>query len=204
MNSSNSGFYTHRLISEERSIPPDGWSSLECQPFIKSAPMNPADRFAMNLTREQGTWINALSKEQTAFALAQVSAINILPSLTELDTGGALLDYRVHLRKYLENTLVNELVNVLETSGADLHWGQVDSSVYAAVIGAGVVACIDTTPDQETLYFRYANALVNQLHSAHRAAELPRSLLFLQSALYERFDALLEPIRARTWVWLIG
>ena len=69
--------------------------------------MRPLDRFTTNLSREQGAWANALSKEQTAYALAQVSAANILPSLVELDTGYALLEYAVRLRDHMDRLVMN-------------------------------------------------------------------------------------------------
>lgn len=192
------------IVTEERACLPQDSSTFECQPFLQSDSMHPLDRFTTNLTREQGMWANALSKEQTAYALAQVSAANILPSLLELDTGYALLEYTARLRNNMDTLVIAELIHVLQNDGQDLHWGKVDATVFAAVIGAGVAACIDTTPGHETLYLRYANALVTEFSTARRAAELSRSALFLQSALYERFDALLEPIRGRIWLWLIG
>jgi hypothetical protein len=75
--------------------------------------------------------------------------------------------------------------------------------VYASVIGAGVAACIDTTPGDETLYLRYATTLAAELFVAGRTTDMPRSQLFLQTALYERVDILLEQMRVRTWYWLI-
>lgn len=204
MTASDSSFSPRLLVSEEREFPLEGTSPLQLQPFIHIDAMHRVDRFTVNLTREQGIWANALSKEQTAYALAQVSASRVLPTLVELDTGNELLEYRVSLRDYLDSTLMSELVDVLETCGQALHWGQVDTTIYAAVIGAGVAACIDTTPEQETMYFRCANTLVTQLNNAHHAAELPRSLLFLQTALYERFDVILDQIRTRIWFWLIS
>jgi len=204
LNSSNSSFYPHLLLPEERGAPLEGTSFLQCQPFLRANTMHRFDRFSINLTREQGIWADALTKEQTAYALAQVTAARVLPSLVELDSGNALLEYRVSLRDCLDNLLICELVNVLETCGQQLHWGQVDARVYAAVIRFGVAACIDTTPEQEVLYFRYAHALESRLNHVYRAAELPLSLLALQSVCYERFDALLDQIRARTWHWLIG
>ncbi|MEO8610193.1 MAG: hypothetical protein ABI690_20025 [Chloroflexota bacterium] len=192
------------LVTDERAALPKNSSTFECQPFLQIDAMHPLDRFTANLSREQGAWANALSKEQTAYALAQVSAVNILPSLVELDTGYALLEYSVKLRDHMDGLLLAELVQVLQNEGQNAHWGKVDATVFAAVIGAGVAACIDITSGQETLHLRYANALVTEFSTARRVAELSRSALFLQSALHERFDALLEPIRAHIWFWLIG
>jgi hypothetical protein len=204
LNSSKSSFYPHLLVSEERGTPLEGTSLLQSQPFLRDSAMHPLDRFNTNLVREQGIWTNALTNEQTAYALAQVSASLVLPPLVELDNGNALLEYRVSLRDCLDSLLVSELVNVLETSGQQLFWGQIEAHVYAAVIRAGVAACIHTTPEHEVLYFRYAHTLENKLNNAYRAAELPLSLLGLQTVFYERFDALLDQIRLRTWHWLIG
>jgi hypothetical protein len=204
LNSSKSSFYPHLLISEERATPQHGTSLLQSQPFIPGSAMHPLDRFSVNMIREQGIWANALTIEQTAYALGQVSAPVVLPPLVELDNGNALLEYRVSLRNCLDSQHVSELVNVLETSGQELFWGQIEAHVYAAVIRAGVAACIDTTPEHETLYFRYAQTLENKLNNVYRAAELPLSLFALQTVLYERFDALLNQIRLRTWHWLIG
>jgi hypothetical protein len=192
------------LVTDERASMAQDSSTFECQPFLQTNSMHLLDRFTTNLSREQGAWATALSKEQTAYALAQVSAANVLPSLVELDTGCALLEYAVTLRNHMDGLLVAELVQVLQNDGQNAHWGKVDATVFAAVIGAGVAACIDTTPGHETLHLRYANALVTEFSTARRVAELSRSALFLQSALYERFDALLELIRGRTWLWLIG
>jgi hypothetical protein len=192
------------LVADERAAMPQESSTFERQPFLQTESMHPLDCFTTNLSREQGAWASAFSKEQTAYALAQVSAVNVLPSLVELDTGYALLEYTVRLRDHMDGLLVAELVQVLQNDGQDAHWGKLDATVFAAVIGAGVAAYIDITPGHETLHLRYANALVTEFSTARRAAELSRSALFLQSALYERFDALLEPIRGRIWLWLIG
>ena len=192
------------LVAEERAGLPDDSSTFVCQPFLQTDSMRPLDRFIIDLSREQGAWANALTTEQTAYALAQVSAVNILPPLVELDTGYALLEYTVRLHDHMDGLLIAELIHVLQNEGQNVHWGKVDATVFAAVIGAGVAACIDITPGNETLHLRYTNALETEFSTARRAAELSRSALFLQSALYERFDALLEPIRARIWLWLIG
>ena len=177
--------YRNQFVPEERARIGAYESTFDCQPFL-------AD----------GATMQALTPEQTAYALGQVTANQVLPSLTLLENGYELLEYRVDLREALNADLVKELVAVLENDGADLHWNQVDASSYLCVIGAGVAACIDTTPGQEQLFLRYANALVSALHDAQRSEALPRSLLFLQTALYERFDALLAEVRKRTWYWM--
>jgi len=204
LNRSHSNFDPHLLVPEERATPADDLALLAHQPFLHQSPMHPFDRFTTNLTREQGVWENALSPEQTAYALAGVNAARVLPPLLDLESGYALLEYHVPLRQHLDSSLLAELASVLNDGGQALEWGRVDTHIYAAVIGAGMAACIDTTPGHESLYFRCNQALVSQFHSAHHAAELPRSLLFLQTALHERFDLLLDQIRTRVWYWLIG
>jgi hypothetical protein len=191
------------LVSDERSLPSKESSTFERQPFLQNASTSPLDRFITDLTREQGVWQDTLSKEQTAYALAQVSASNVLPPLVEMHTGYAMLEYKVELRGHIDSLLVTELARVLHLHGQDLHWGKVEADVFAAVIGAGVAACIDTTPGREFLNLRYANALEMEFSTTRHAAELSRSALFLQSALHERFDAVLERVRARIWHWLI-
>jgi uncharacterized membrane protein YgaE (UPF0421/DUF939 family) len=112
--------------------------------------------------------------------------------------------YQVRLRNQMDSALVDELNAALALNDPDSNWKQIEAQLYACVIGAGVAAVIDTTPGSETLTLRYANALVPALCRARQVAELPRSLLFLQSILYERFDELLEQARARLWFWLAG
>lgn len=177
--------YRNQLVLEERARIGVYESTFEYQPFL------PGD-----------ATLQSTMPEQMAYALGQVTASAVLPSLTLLENGYELLEYRVNLRQSMSGELVNELVTVLETDGADLHWNQVDVCNYLCVIGAGVAACIDTSPGREQLSLRYANTLVSALHNAHHAAALPRSLLFLQTTLYERFDALLAAVRQRTWFWV--
>jgi hypothetical protein len=177
--------YRNQIVPEERARIGAYESTFDQQPFLSN-----------------DTPMQALTPEQMAYALGQVTANGVLPSLTRLENGYELLEYRVDLREALNADLVKELVVVLENDGADLHWNQVDVSSYLCVIGAGVAACIDATPGQEQLSLRYANGLVSALHNAHRAEALPRSLLFLQTTLYERFDALLAEVRKRMWYWV--
>jgi hypothetical protein len=177
--------YRNQLVAEERARIGAYESTFDIQPFLSG-----------------GASMQPMTPEQTAYALGQVTAASVLPSLTRLENGYELLEYQVDLRQKLNGDLVKELVAVLDSDGADLHWNQVDVCSYLCVIGAGVAACIDTTPGQEQLTLRYANALVSALHNAHRAEALPRSLLFLQTTLYERFDALLAEVRKRTWYWV--
>lgn len=143
-----------------------------------------------------------LSQEQAAFALSRVTAANILPPLTVLSCGSDLLDYNVNLRDHLDESLVRELALMLNNDWRDLGWERVNGSTYLCVIGAGVAGCIDTTQNRERVYLRYASSLENELYLAGRAVDLPRSRLFLQTALYERIDALLVEVRTRTWHWI--
>lgn len=177
--------YRNQLVAEERSHNHLYESTFDCQPYLSSDVMT-----------------ESLSREQTAYALGQITASKVLPSLTLLENGSELLVYRVDLRSSLNGSLVEELVKVLEADAEDFHWNQVEANSYLCVIGAGVAASIDTTPGQEQLFLRYANALVPALYNAQRAEALPRSTLFLQSALFERFDLLLAEVRKRTWFWV--
>lgn len=196
-----SNAFTQHICFEERAAPEHGWSALERQPFHHTPKTSFADRMIVHLTREQGRWADLMSPEQTVYGLAQISA-TLLPPLTHLENGSELLDYQVQLHDYFDELLVREVMSVLESEAADLHWGQVETSVYVSVIGSGVAVCIDTS--RAALYLRYENRLATALHHAQHKTELPRSLLFLQSALYERFDVLLARARARTWFWLAG
>lgn len=192
--------YAPKLMAEERRKPTRRDTLLEKHSFLAS---HKTDFLMGELLREGGTWENEISPEQTAFELSQVTASRVLPPLLELDSGSELLEYHVRLRDHLANFLVSEMMAVLDACGDELNWNQVDTMTYACVIGAGVAACIDTTPDQEILYLRYANTLVTKLYGARHAAEMPISLLFLQTTLHERVDAILEQARPRCWYWLV-
>ena len=91
---------------------------------------------------------------------------------------------------------------MLREHWCELGWGQVGPRSYLCVIGAGVAACIDAEPGDEQLYLRYDNDLANALFHAGRTIDLPRSRLFLQQTLYEKFDVPLALMRARVWNWL--
>lgn len=197
-----SPFPLHQLVFEDRAYPDDHPSVIS--PFVYLPQTYPGSQFVHELARQYGCWSDVLPPEQTAYALAQVSAATVLPPLTRLNSGSELLEYCVHLRSVMSDALVSELAATLNTPDAEPHWQQVHANGFACVIGAGVAAYLDTTPGSESLSLRYANALVPALLRAHRAAELPRSRLFLQTALYERFDALLSSARARAWFWLAG
>jgi hypothetical protein len=199
---SSFGVFPRYLVAEERQKRPSSESLLENQPFLHQGLMNPIGYRTAQLAREAGKWADMMDNEQTAYALAQVSAANILPPLVDLEDGNALLEYCVTLRDHLDGALVDELVSILDMRAAEFHWSRVEATVYASVIGAGVAACIDTTRTAERLYLRYANTLAAEFFVAGRAAEMPRSRLFLQTALHERLDTLLQQTRTRTWFWL--
>lgn len=194
--------FTHCLIAEEGIAPQAQSSLLDIQPFQYDAASPGCDRLRVHLMWQSGRWSDLLSAEQTAYALARVSASSALLPLTTAQRGSDLLAYRVALRETLDALLVRELVAVLQQQGEQLNWQQTEAQVYTCVIGWGIAACFDTTRGAETLYLRCANALHASFSLARRQAELPRSLLLLQSALYERFDALLAQARARAWFWL--
>lgn len=156
------------------------------------------------MARQSGDWSELLSREQTAFALSRVTAANILPPLTVLPCGTDLLGYNVTLRDHMDESLVRELSLMLNAEWRDLGWERVNGATYLCVIGAGVAGCIDTTPNSERLYLRYASSLESELYLAGRAVDLPRSRLFLQTALYEQIDTLLVEVRARAWHWIYG
>lgn len=195
-----SPFKLRQLVFEDRTFPAAPASGLS--PFAHSTPADSSSRFINELAREYGCWSDFMSPEQTAYGLARVSAATVLHPLTRLASGSELLNYSVRLRDVMSSALVIELAAVLNEPAP--HWQQMSATGYACVIGAGVAAYVDTTPGSETLSLRYANALLPALLRACHAAELPRSALFLQTALYERFDALLATARARAWFWLAG
>ncbi len=144
-----------------------------------------------------GRWGVEYSAEQTAFALAQISSQQTLPSLSPVASVALLLDSRVELRQYFSAALVEQLVQVLSSQSGRHHWNRLDRSVYACVIGAGVAACIDATPQAETLYLRYANPVVETIQQARCESDLPASLRGLSQVLSERFDELLSLARSR-------
>lgn len=196
-----SPFQLRQMIFEDRSTPDD--DQRQSHPFVYQ-PEAAGERFITELHYEYGHWSEQTLPEQTAYALGQTTAATILPPLTGLNSGDELLDYQVRLRDVMSAALVAEITAALHTADLGGHWQQVQANAYACVIGAGVAAHLDATPGSESLSLRYANALVPILRSAHRAAELPRSRLFLQTTLYERFDMLLARARANVWFWLAG
>ncbi len=194
--------FQRRPVFEERAYPADD-ETICLQPFFGQRTADDACWVA-TLASEYGRWADMMSPEETAYTLAQATAASILPPLTGLESGSELLDYRVQLRGCMSEILIAGLVAALDKPDAHAYWRQTDANVYTCVIGAGVAACLDTTPGREKLSLRYANTLASALARVHLAAELPRSRLFLQTTLYERFDALLENARLIAWAWLAG
>ncbi len=199
----HSTLYPPMLVNDEHAVM-DFHALCENQPFIQTAAGFTACQYTAQVSRELGRWRQTVSPEQTACALGYITAARMLPSLVELENGRELLDYTVMLRQRLDAELVVELAMTLRTRAIELHWEQVGAHSYGAAIGSGVAVIIEITPGAEQLYFRYASHLADDLYKARGAVELPRSRLFLQSALYERFDTLLDEVRQRTWMWLYG
>ena len=185
----------YRIVEDERRYPEE--NPEQFQPFLINRPA------ALSLSLlEQGEWSEIISRESSAWALSHVTAAQILPPLLDVPTGVELLNYRVHLRDQLDPILVSELRLILEGNWQDTGWQRLSACTFLCVIGAGVAACIDTTPGEEQLYLRYANELANGLFHAGHAPDLLRSRLFLQTALYEKVDILLVSLRDRAWQWL--
>ncbi len=180
--------YPARLIvSEDRCLPTAPAAGF--QPFLRDG-----------ARAAPGT--AAPTPEQLAFALGQVTAAAVLPPLTPLACGSDLLAYSVPLSARLEAAFLRDLALVLAQRGHDLGWTKTSGTTYLSVIGAGVAVCVDTAPGAETLCLRYDSALETELFHAGRAADLPRSRLFLQTALYEQVNALLAAVREQVWRWL--
>jgi hypothetical protein len=184
------------LIAEDGIAPAERRTT--CQPFLMGNCACPVWQVA----REAGAWPSVFTVEQTALALSRVTAGQVLPPLLPLACGTDLLQYMVNLRNHLDSFLVDELTMVLKLAWRDLGWEQIGSTTYLCVIGAGVAACIDTMVNAERLYLRYASDVEHALYLAGRTLDLPRSRLFLQSTLYERFEVILVQVRSRTWNWL--
>ncbi|NWG17505.1 MAG: hypothetical protein HXY41_12805 [Chloroflexi bacterium] len=195
--------FQRRPVFEERPHPAQGESTC-IQPFFGQQPNGDGACWTIVLAGDYGRLTDVMTPEETAYTLARATAASILPPLTDLESGSELLEYRVPLRAYMSKILIAGLVEAFDRPEAAAHWQQVAANAYACVIGAGVAAYLDTTPGSETLSLRYANALASVLAHVHRAAELPRSRLFLQTTLYERFDALLQNARLIAWAWLAG
>jgi hypothetical protein len=199
----HSTLYPSLLVTDEHSrVNPD--ALYEDQPFVRPQAGLSARQYMARVFREMGHWSQAASPEQTAHALGYITAARVLPALVDIQSGRELLDYAVVLRQRLDAEMVAELAMTLRARAFALHWEQVGAHSYGAAIGSGVAVIIEITAGAERLYLRYASSLAEDLYNAHGAVELPRSQLFLQSALYERFDTLLDEVRRRTWMWLYG
>jgi hypothetical protein len=173
---------------DERCIPPDDETLY--QPFQPGA-MSDLAGVPENIDREC-----------LALALSQLTAARLLLPLVEVETGEALLRYRVDLRAQVDTFVVEEIKRALETQWHKLGWEQLGQHTFLCVIGAGVAACIDTTPGEEQLCLRYASELAHEMFHAGCAPDAWRSRLFLQTTLYEKFNALLKIARAGCWQWL--
>ncbi len=157
----------------------------------------------LNAAEANGKWPQWLSAEQTAYALGQVTAARALPKLIEFVTIASLLDSRIRMRDYFDDSLVDAITDTLVNEGNLLQWKQVEATSYACVIGAGAAACIETVSGEETLYLRYANQIAEAIAHAQNETELPRSLLGLQIHLQECIDQILTYVRSKTLTSLI-
>jgi hypothetical protein len=158
-----------------------------------------ADRLWVQTMHEIGTWYQLLSREQAAYALAQVTSARALPRLSEYVSVVALLESQLRLRDHLNDRLVQLISGVLHRNGPDLYWNKLDESIFCSVIGWGVALCVDTAPDCETLYLRFSDHIATAISAADRRAELPRSVIGIETNIYERFEVILE--RAREILW---
>jgi hypothetical protein len=173
------------------------------QPFMDKSQLRGYDSLLLSTVQANGSWSRWLSAEQTAYALGQVTAARALPKLIEIVTIATLLDSRIRMRDYFDDSLVDAIIATLVNEGALLQWKQVEASTYACVIGAGAAACIDTSSGDEILYLRYANQIAEAIAHAQNETELPRSLLGLQIHLQESIDDLLIHSRNKTLAYLI-
>lgn len=173
-------------------------SLMVYQPFMDKGSLRGSDSLLLNAVQANGCWTQFLSAEQTAYALGQVTAARALPTLIEFVTIATLLDTRIHLREYFDDSLVDAIATTLHKEASSLQWKQVEAESYVCVIGAGAAACIETIHGDEKLYLRYANQIADAIAHAQNETELPRSLLGLQTNLQECIDLLLSHARSRT------
>lgn len=192
------GSYQPQLWFAEISSPSAHGSTIAIQPFMQKDRLNPIDQFFINGLRGRGQWAEWLTAEQTAYALAQVQTAHALPSLSEFVSVAALLECRITLRDHLDATLVEAITQALVLHSTAVHWNRIDATNFACVVGAGVAACIDTTQGGEVLYLRFANQVAAAITNAQREAELPHSLLGLETHICERVDELLVFARTLT------
>ena len=175
-------------------------SDSSCRPFL--LPDSSFVALRMKSAWHAGRWGEMASTEETAYLLSQVTANNVLPRLIGLACGSDLLRYEVYLRSRMSGIVIDELRTVAQETDTD--WTQVDSRRFLCVIGAGVAASLDVTPGCERLSLRYASQVEHLLFLAGCTVDLPRSRLFLQTTLDEKFELLLRPARTRLLAWLCG
>ena len=192
-----------RLWFTEIAAPLTQDSLMEFQPFMDKNLLRGCDSLLLNAAQTNGEWLQWLSAEQTAFALGQVTAARALPKLIEFVTIATLLDSRIRMRDYFDDSLVDAITATLVNEGEFLQWKQIEATSYACVIGAGAAACIETIAGDEILYLRYANRIAEAIAQAQNETELPRSLLGLQTHLEECIDHLLVYSRRKTLAELI-
>lgn len=193
-----------RLWFTEIATPLTQGSLTEYQPFMNTSQLRGWDALLIQSAQASGKWSQWLSAEQTAYALGQVTSARALPTLIEFVTISTLLNSRIRMRDYFDDSLVDAIIATLITEGTSLQWKQVEATSYACVIGAGAAACIDTVTGDEILYLRYANKIAQAIAHAQNETELPRSLLGLQTHLEECIDHLLIHARSKTLTHLIG
>ena len=192
-----------RLWFTEITTPSTQGSLMAYQPFMRKYMLSGCDSVLINAVQTNGKWAEWFSAEQTAYALGQVTTVRALPTLIEFVTIATLLDSRIRIRDYFDDSLVDSITATLIKEGAVLEWKQVESSSYACVIGAGAAACIETHTGDEVLYLRFANHIAEAITNAQNGSELPRSLLGLQTHLQECIDRLLASARSKTLEHLI-
>lgn len=196
--------YQTRLWVTDTASPSLYGSVMEYQPFMNRERMESSDKLLLDWAQAHGQWTQWLSKEQTTYALAQVTANRALPLLTQYVSIATLLDSRIHLRDYLEPNMVEALSSTLYHHSQNLEWRQLDATCFVYVIGAGIAACIDARQQDEVLYLRYSNQIADAIARAKSESDLPRSLKALENNLQECFDLLLTSTRTLTLQHLAG
>jgi hypothetical protein len=196
------GLFQTRLWFTEITTPSVHGSLMEFQPFMDKAHLRGCDALLLQSAQTRGEWTQLLTAEQTAYALGQINAAQALPHLTEFVTASTLLDSRIRLRDFLDDSLVDAITNTLDAEAELLQWKQLEATAYVYVIGAGAAACIETIEGDEKVYLRYANHIAEAIAQAQNETELPRSLLGLQINLQECIDVLLTRARTKTLKYL--
>jgi len=197
------GLFQPQLWFTEITTPSTHGSLMGFQPFMDKARLRGCDALLLSAAQANGRWAQWLSSEQTAYALGQITTAHALPALTEFVSTSTLLDSRIRLRNFLDDCLVDAITATLYNEAEALQWKQVEATSYVYVIGAGAAVCIETVPDEEIVYLRYANHIADAIAQAQNETELPRSLLGLQINLQECIDLLLTHARSKTFKYLI-